>query len=80
MAVRVGINGFGRIGRLVFRVMAARPQDFEIVAINERLDKEPALVNTDPYGAGWMIKVKVDNASEVQKLLSVEDYLKKTGH
>lgn len=35
MAVRVGINGFGRIGRLVFRVMAARPQEFEIVAIND---------------------------------------------
>ena len=38
MAVRVGINGFGRIGRLVFRVMAARPDDFEIVAINDLSD------------------------------------------
>jgi glyceraldehyde 3-phosphate dehydrogenase len=38
MAVRVGINGFGRIGRLVFRVMAARPQDFEVVAINDLSD------------------------------------------
>ncbi|WZO95766.1 type I glyceraldehyde-3-phosphate dehydrogenase [Isosphaeraceae bacterium EP7] len=38
MAVRVGINGFGRIGRLVFRVMAARPQDYEIVAINDLSD------------------------------------------
>jgi glyceraldehyde 3-phosphate dehydrogenase len=38
MAVRVGINGFGRIGRLVFRVMAARPQDFEVVAINDLAD------------------------------------------
>jgi glyceraldehyde 3-phosphate dehydrogenase len=35
MAVRVGINGFGRIGRLVFRAMAARPAEFEIVAIND---------------------------------------------
>ena len=35
MAVRVGINGFGRIGRLVFRVMAERPKDFEVVAIND---------------------------------------------
>jgi glyceraldehyde 3-phosphate dehydrogenase len=34
-AVRVGINGFGRIGRLVFRAMAARPQEFEVVAIND---------------------------------------------
>jgi len=38
MAVRVGINGFGRIGRLVFRVMAASPHDFEIVAINDLSD------------------------------------------
>jgi glyceraldehyde 3-phosphate dehydrogenase len=38
MAVRVGINGFGRIGRLVFRAMAARPQDFEVVAINDLSD------------------------------------------
>jgi glyceraldehyde 3-phosphate dehydrogenase len=38
MPVRVGINGFGRIGRLVFRVMVGRPQDFEIVAINDLSD------------------------------------------
>ena len=33
MAVKVGINGFGRIGRLVFRVMASRPQEFDVVAL-----------------------------------------------
>src|SRR5881394_552837 len=38
MAVRVGINGFGRIGRLVFRVLAQRPLDFEVVAINDLSD------------------------------------------
>ena len=38
MAVRVGINGFGRIGRLVFRAMAAAPEDFEVVAINDLSD------------------------------------------
>jgi len=38
MAVRVGINGFGRIGRLVFRAMMASPQDFEVVAINDLSD------------------------------------------
>jgi glyceraldehyde 3-phosphate dehydrogenase len=34
-AVRVGINGFGRIGRIAFRVMAARPQEFDVVSIND---------------------------------------------
>jgi glyceraldehyde 3-phosphate dehydrogenase len=38
MAVRVGINGFGRIGRLVFRAMAARPEEFDVVAINDLSD------------------------------------------
>jgi len=38
MAVRVGINGFGRIGRLAFRAMAARPKEFEVVAINDLSD------------------------------------------
>ncbi len=51
-----------------------------VTAVNDALTKNPGLVNTDPYKAGWMIKVKADNAEEVQNLLSVEDYLKKTGH
>src|SRR3954451_1636679 len=38
MAVRVGINGFGRIGRLVFRSLAERPQEFEVAAINDLSD------------------------------------------
>jgi len=38
VALRVGINGFGRIGRLVFRVLAERPLDFEVVAINDLSD------------------------------------------
>ena len=37
-AVRVGINGFGRIGRLVLRALAERPNDFEVVAINDLSD------------------------------------------
>jgi glyceraldehyde 3-phosphate dehydrogenase len=38
MAVRVGINGFGRIGRLAFRVMASRPKEFDVVAVNDLTD------------------------------------------
>jgi glycine cleavage system H protein len=51
----------------------------EVVAINERLDKEPALVNTDPYGAGWMIKVKPSNPSELDALLGSDAYAKHIG-
>ncbi len=46
----------------------------EVVAINDRLDKEPALVNSDPYGAGWMIKLKPTEPSEVDSLLKADAY------
>jgi glycine cleavage system H protein len=46
----------------------------EVVAINDRLDKEPALVNTDPYGAGWMIKIRPSDPAEVAALMKAEAY------
>lgn len=52
----------------------------EVIAINDKLAAEPGLVNRDPYTGAWMIKVKLSNPAEVSKLLSVEDYLKRTGH
>lgn len=50
------------------------PVSGEIVAFNEDLEGEPELVNSDPYGQGWMIKVKMSDASELDGLLSAEDY------
>ena len=46
----------------------------EIVAVNDELSGNPALINTDPYGAGWMFKIKPANAAEVNALLSPEAY------
>jgi glycine cleavage system H protein len=51
----------------------------EIVAINDRLDKEPALVNSDPYGAGWMIRIKPSNASELDALIKADAYARQIG-
>ena len=51
----------------------------EVVAVNDRLDKEPALVNTDPYGAGWMLKVKPSNPSEIDGLMKADAYSKHIG-
>ena len=51
-----------------------------ITAVNNELGNEPGLVNRDPYRAGWMIKLKVTNPDDVNKLLSVDEYLQKTGH
>lgn len=51
-----------------------------VTAINAELSANPGLVNTDPYDKGWMIRIKATNPGEVHALLSLEDYLKKTGH
>ena len=50
------------------------PLSGEIVEFNENLEDEPEKVNTDPYGDGWMIKLKISDASEVDNLLSADDY------
>jgi len=46
----------------------------EVLEFNEALEADPELVNNDPYGEGWMIKVKVSNLSDVEELLSADDY------
>ncbi|UJH68352.1 glycine cleavage system protein GcvH [Allomuricauda sp. SCSIO 65647] len=46
----------------------------EIIEFNEALEDEPEKVNSDPYGEGWMIKLKISDASEVEDLLSASDY------
>jgi glycine cleavage system H protein len=51
-----------------------------VTEVNGELADNPGLVNTDPYTKGWMLKVKLDNRSDFDKLLSSEDYRKKTGH
>jgi glycine cleavage system H protein len=50
------------------------PLSGEIVEFNESLETNPEKVNTDPYGDGWMVKVKISDASEVDSLLSSEQY------
>ncbi|MFD2532287.1 glycine cleavage system protein GcvH [Gracilimonas halophila] len=50
------------------------PVDGEIVEVNETLEDEPELVNDDPYGDGWMVKVKLDYESQLEDLLTPEEY------
>ena len=50
------------------------PLSGEVVEVNERLDKEPALVNTAPFTDGWMIKLRLKNPSEKDELLGVSEY------
>ncbi len=46
----------------------------EIVENNEELEDDPELVNNDPYEKGWMVKIKVSDKSQIEELLSAEDY------
>lgn len=46
----------------------------EVVAVNEELEDSPELVNSDPYGDGWMFKIKASDASEFEGLLDAEGY------
>jgi len=45
-----------------------------ITEVNPALDSQPELVNTDPYGQGWMVKLNLNDAAEANTLLSAEDY------
>ena len=55
------------------------PLEGEIVAVNDELDDDPSIVNSDPYGAGWMIKLKLADPGEVSSLLSADSYAEHIG-
>lgn len=50
------------------------PVDAEILEINEKLESNPELVNEDPYGDGWMVKVKLTSPDQINDLLDAEGY------
>ena len=50
------------------------PMSGEIIEFNEDLESNPENVNSDPYGKGWMVKIKILNPDEIEHLLSSEDY------
>lgn len=51
----------------------------EVTEVNARLDGEPALVNSDPYGDGWMIRMKLKDASDLGSLLKADAYTAQIG-
>lgn len=55
------------------------PISGEIVEVNASLSDAPETVNTDPYGNGWMIKIKVSDKSQLDELLSADDYKAEVG-
>jgi glycine cleavage system H protein len=52
----------------------------EILEVNAVLAEQPELVNSDPFGEGWMVKVKVANIADVESLMDADTYKAHTGH
>jgi glycine cleavage system H protein len=50
------------------------PVSGEILEMNETIEETPDVVNKDPYGKGWMVKIKVTNPSEIKDLMTPEKY------
>jgi glycine cleavage system H protein len=78
-SIRAGAP-FGEIESVKATADLVSGVDGTVTAINPEMATNPGAVNADPYGGGWMIKVKMTNPSDVDKLLSADDYLKKIGH
>ena len=55
------------------------PLSGKIAELNKKLDTNPELVNSDPYGDGWMVKIEISDASQVEGLLSASDYKVQVG-
>jgi glycine cleavage system H protein len=55
------------------------PVSGEVVEVNDALTNDPGLVNSDPYGKGWMLKVRVSDAAELDSLLGADEYRKQIG-
>jgi len=55
------------------------PISGEVLELNAGIESHPEIVNTDPYGKGWMIKVKINNPSELSALVSAADYITLVG-
>lgn len=70
---------FGTIEAVKTVSDAFLPVGGEVLEFNEALNDAPDQVNKDPYGDGWMIKIKLTDAAELDSLLSAEDYAKLIG-
>jgi len=50
------------------------PLSGEVIEVNSKLEDEPELINSDPYGEGWMVKVRMKNKDELEQLLNASEY------
>ena len=55
------------------------PMGSEVVEINEHLDSDPSAINRDPYGEGWMVRLKMNEPADLERLMEVDAYKKHVG-
>jgi glycine cleavage system H protein len=65
---------FGTIESVITVSDLFMPVGGEVIEVNEKLEDTPDIVNSDPYGDGWMVKIRIEDASEADDLLSASDY------
>jgi glycine cleavage system H protein len=69
-------DGFGEIESVKAVSDLYAPVNGEVIAVNEAVVNDPSLVAEDPYGKGWMIKIKVERGTTLDKLMTLEQYEK----
>ena len=74
-----GMEPFGTIEAVKAVSDLFCPVSAEVLAVNGGLDEDPAVVNSDPYGDGWMIKIRVHSAQELTKLMDAAAYASHLG-
>jgi len=67
-------NVFGTVEAVKTVSELFAPVTGKIIEVNEELEDDPELVNSDPYGSGWLIKISLDDPNELTDLLSADDY------
>jgi glycine cleavage system H protein len=72
-------NTFGVIESVKTASDLYAPISGEVVAVNADLVEQPQAVNADPYASGWMIKIKAEDATQIEQLLTAEQYSEQTG-
>jgi len=66
---------FGTIEAMKTVAEIISPMSGEVIEVNENLENDPLQVNADPYGEGWMIKIKIHEPAEVENILTPQDYI-----
>ncbi|MBD3170005.1 MAG: glycine cleavage system protein GcvH [candidate division Zixibacteria bacterium] len=68
------MESFGTIEAVKTVADLYAPVSGEIAEKNDRIESDPAVINSDPYGDGWFVKIKMSDTGELDKLLSYDDY------